>query len=159
VDISSGQINRTISESKGCYHHEKDMILSTGLKLSNYVNADDTGARHNGKNGYCTHIGNKFFAWFKSTESKSRINFLELLRASYSDYVIDATALNYMGSRKLPWDKIRKLRKHMGGRFENQKKWLWFLKTQGITNVDMFKFLQKGLFLEAFSVMISTGIW
>jgi hypothetical protein len=133
VEISSGQINRIISELKGRYHHEKDMILSTGLKSSNYVNVDDTGARHNGKNGYCTHIGNKFFAWFKSTKSKSRINFLELLRASHSDYVIDTTALNYIEISKLPRDKIKRLKKHKGMRFEDQKKWFWFLKAQGIT--------------------------
>ncbi len=133
VDISNGQISRIITESKGRYHQEKDMILSTGLKLSNYINVDDTGARHNGKNGYCTHIGNKFFAWFKSTGSKSRINFLELLRASHSDYVIDDTAMNYMVSTKLPQDKIKTLIKHKGSRFENQSKWLGFLKTQGIT--------------------------
>ena len=40
VEISSGQINRIISESNGRYHHEKDMILSTGLKSSNYINVD-----------------------------------------------------------------------------------------------------------------------
>jgi len=133
VEISTGQINRIISECKGRYHYEKDMILSAGLKLSNYINVDDTGARHNGKNGYCTHIGNKFFAWFKSTDNKNRINFLELLRASHSDYVIDVTAVNYMESRKLPLNEVRKLRKNTGRRFENQKQWLWFLKTQGIT--------------------------
>ncbi len=27
------------------------------LKVSDYINVYDTGARHNGKNGYCTHIG------------------------------------------------------------------------------------------------------
>jgi len=30
-------------------------------------------------NSYCTHIGNELFAWFSSTESKSRINFLSCL--------------------------------------------------------------------------------
>ncbi|MCF6246012.1 MAG: transposase [Desulfobacula sp.] len=88
VDISTGQINRIISENKDMYHKEKDMILSTGLKFSSYINIDDTGARHDGKNGYCTHIGNQFSAWFKSTQSKSRINFLELLRASHCDYAL-----------------------------------------------------------------------
>ena len=80
VDISAGQLNRILTEDKGIFHDEKDDILSTGLKISNYVNVDDTGARHDGKNGYCTHIGNELFAWFQSTNSKSRINFLELLR-------------------------------------------------------------------------------
>ncbi len=154
VEISSGQINRIISESNGRYHHEKDMILSTGLELSNYVNVDDTGARHNGKNGYCTHIGNKFFAWFKSTESKSRINFLELLRASYLDYVIDTTALNHMESLKLPRDKIKKMSRHMDRRFEDQKKWLWFLKTQGITKRRHVQISTEGALLGS---LISHG--
>ena len=47
------------------------------------------GARHKGKNGYVTHIGNEFFAWFKSKKSKSRINFLELLLANHGDYWIN----------------------------------------------------------------------
>ncbi len=39
------------------------------------------GRRIKGKNGYVTPIGNDLFAWFCSTESKSRINFLQLLQA------------------------------------------------------------------------------
>jgi hypothetical protein len=154
IKISAGKINRIISERNGCYHHEKNMILSTGLELSNYVNVDDTGARHNGKNGYCTHIGNKFFAWFKSTESKSRINFLELLRASYSDYIIDTTALNYMESLKLPQGKIKKLKKNKDVRFEDQKKWLLFLKTQGITKRRHVQISTEGALLGS---LISHG--
>jgi len=81
IEISAGQINRILNEGKDQFHIEKDNIFQAGLQSSDYINVDDTGARHNGKNGYCTHIGNEFFAWFKSTESKSRINFLELLCA------------------------------------------------------------------------------
>jgi len=29
---------------------------------SSYIGTDDTGARHQGKNGYCTVIGNDLFA-------------------------------------------------------------------------------------------------
>jgi hypothetical protein len=63
---------------------------------------DDTGARHQGHNGYCTHIGNEWFAWFASTESKSRINFLDLLRGGGTDYIINGEALEYMEAQKLP---------------------------------------------------------
>ncbi|MEW6352477.1 MAG: hypothetical protein AB1646_25795, partial [Thermodesulfobacteriota bacterium] len=42
----------------------QDEILRVGLEISDYINVDDTGARHKGKNGYCTHIGNELFAWF-----------------------------------------------------------------------------------------------
>jgi hypothetical protein len=50
------------------------------------VQVDDTGARHQGHNGFCTHIGNELFAYFESTDSKSRQNFLEVLRGAYTDY-------------------------------------------------------------------------
>jgi uncharacterized coiled-coil protein SlyX len=102
VDISSGQLNRIITEGKQRFHEEKDEILRVGLEVSPYIHVDDTGARHKGKNGYATHIGNELFAWFQSTDSKSRINFLELLRASHTDYVVNAEALAYMRAQKLP---------------------------------------------------------
>jgi hypothetical protein len=44
-------------------------------------------------------IGNAHFAWFGTTGSKSRSNFLELLRAGHGDYVINAEALAYMRQR------------------------------------------------------------
>jgi len=62
----------------------------------------DTGARHKGANGYCTHIGNDYFSWFESTASKSRINFLKLMRAGRSDFAINMYAICYMQSNKLP---------------------------------------------------------
>ncbi len=68
VDISAGQVNRIITEGKRPFHEEKEEILRVGLKVSGYVNVDDTGARHKGKNGYCTHIGNEMFAWFERYE-------------------------------------------------------------------------------------------
>ena len=60
------------------------------------MTVDDTGARHAGRNGFCTQIGNDDFAWFGIRESKSRLNFLDLLRAGYTDYVINEAALDYM---------------------------------------------------------------
>jgi len=63
---------------------------------------DDSGARHQGRNGYVTHIGNDFFAWFKSTGSKSRVNFLALLRAGKTDYHLSEAALFYMKKQRLP---------------------------------------------------------
>ena len=76
IDISAGQLNNLLIEEKDCFHQEKDRILFVGLEVSAYINVDDTGARHEGKNGYCTHIGNEYFSWFESTASKSRVNFL-----------------------------------------------------------------------------------
>jgi hypothetical protein len=72
---------------------------------------DDSGARHQGKNGYVTHIGNEFFACFQSTDSKSRINFLSLLRAGSEDYYLSDAALFYMKQHKLPIEPFEKLSK------------------------------------------------
>ena len=101
-DISAGQLNRILTEGKDGFHAEKAAILSAGIEVSSYIHVDDTSARHEGRNGYCTHIGNEWFAWFESTESKSRINFLRLLRGQHSDYVLSDEALEYMGAQKLP---------------------------------------------------------
>jgi len=103
VDISSGQLSNLITEQLEGFHTEKDSLLQAGLEYSRYIHADDTGARHAGKTGYCTHIGNELFAWFKSTESKSRINFLALLQeAKQPQYVFNAGAIEYMGQQRLP---------------------------------------------------------
>ena len=96
VDISKGTLSNILIEGKETFHNEKDRILAVGLEVSSYINVDDTGARHNGKNGYCTHIGNELFSWFESTESKSRINFLKLMRAGNSDFAINMDAICYM---------------------------------------------------------------
>ena len=61
IDISSGQIERILSTGFDALHEEKDAILQAGLESSSYVTIDDSGARHQGKNGYVTHIGNTLF--------------------------------------------------------------------------------------------------
>src|SRR4051812_13325804 len=61
-----------------------------------------TGARHAGRDKYTTHIGNDRFAWFATRPSKSRLNFLDLLRAGHPDYVINATALAYLVEHGVP---------------------------------------------------------
>lgn len=132
VDISSGQLNNILTENKKSFHEEKDAILSAGLKSSSYVNCDDTGARHNGRNGCCTHIGNDFFAWFESTESKSRINFLSLLRAGASDYVLNEDAFEYMEQKRLPKLPFALLLNHPVKDFMDAEQWEQHLKELGI---------------------------
>jgi hypothetical protein len=134
VRISTGQINNIILNGKQRFHDEKDQILTTGLKISRYIHVDDTGARHDGRNGYCTHIGNEYFAWFKSTDSKSRINFLNLLRCEYTDFVLNKQTLAYMKEQKLPGYQLSKLINHAGKIFKTEKQWLNFLKRSKITS-------------------------
>ena len=132
VDISAGQINNIIIKNKDRFHQEKDQILSAGLKASDYINVDDTGARHNGQNGFCTHIGNEFFAWFKSTSSKSRINFLDLLRCGRTDYILNDQAFEYMTDQEFPEYQLSRLLACKNKAFKNETRWTNFLKRQSI---------------------------
>jgi hypothetical protein len=115
VEISEGQISRILTEDHDAFHAEKDQLLPAGLEVSSYVHVDDTGARHQGRNGYCTHIGNEFFASFTSTRSKSRINFLQLLQAPCEDYVLDEDALFYLQCHGLPQSLLEQLESALSG--------------------------------------------
>jgi hypothetical protein len=147
VDISSGQLNRILIEDKDIFHREKDSVLSVGLKVSSYINVDDTGARHAGKNGYCTHIGNELFAWFASTDNKSRINFLKLLRAGHPDYVINKDALEYMRKQGFPEYLIFRLRANRYNRFMDELTWQEHLEELAITTLRHIRLATEGALL------------
>lgn len=147
VDISAGQVNRLITEDKERFHEEKGQILRVGLQISGHINVDDTGARHKGKNGYCTHIGNELFAWFQSTESKSRMNFLKLLCGGRPHYVINDYALDYMSGQKLPqfqFDRVGGCGKRL---FEDEAKWKAALESLGFTADRHIRIATEGALL------------
>lgn len=144
IDISSGQINRILIEGKEAFHQEKEDILRVGIEVSNHLHVDDTGARHDGKNGYCTHIGNDAFAYFESTESKSRINFLKVLQGGYENYVVNADAIAYMASQKLSADIIRRLFQAPDAVLHSETDWLDHLTNLGITSVRHIRIATEG---------------
>ena len=131
VDISVGQTDRILNEKEETFTEEKNALLTTGLRVSGHITVDDSGARHQGKNGYVTHIGNRHFAWFKSTESKSRINFLKCLRSEYSDYQLTEEAVLYMTQAKLAQKFLAKLQDHSVKTFADEKSWDAHLDTLG----------------------------
>lgn len=147
VDISTGQINALLCHDKEPFHAEKDAVLSAGLAHSTYVTVDDTGTRHQGKNAYVTHIGNDYFAWFKSTLSKSRINFLELLRAGDSSYWINDTALDYMKQQGLSQLLLEALSEHETAGFSNQQAWHEQLQRLGIDTLRYRRIATEGALL------------
>ena len=147
VQISAGQLHHLITEGKERFHQEKDEILRVGLQVSRHIHVDDTGARHQGKNGYCTHIGNEWFAWFKSTDSKSRINFLQLLRAGHGDYVLSGEALEYMAAQKLSKQALAKLAAAADQTFADEGQWQAALKRWGITDDRHVRIATEGALL------------
>ena len=144
IDISAGQIEWILSKGHEQLHEEKDALLKAGLSSSSYVTVDDSGARHRGKNGYVTHIGNDCFAWFKSTASKSRLNFLDILRAGHKDYCLSFDAIRYMEQQKLPLVQVDKLRPRTGDQFENDAAWLECLHSVNITGERHVRIATEG---------------
>jgi hypothetical protein len=101
IDISVGQLHRILTENHEIFHQEKDEIRAAGLAASSFIGTDDTGARHRGRNGYCTVIGNDLFAYFESSDHKSRLNFLHVLQGSQHDYAINEATLAYWKRQEL----------------------------------------------------------
>ena len=149
VQRSSGQLHRLITAGKETFHAEKDAILRVGLRLSGHVHVDDTGARHAGQNGVTTHIGNEWFAWFQTTTSKSRINFLELLRAGHTDYRVSREALAYMAAQQLPKAPLSKLSDAADLSFADPTQWQAALTAAGITEPRHVRIATEGALLGA----------
>lgn len=149
IVISSGQLNRLLSEGKERFHEEKNELLKVGLRESDYVTVDDSGARHKGKNGYVTHIGNDFFAWFCSTQSKSRINFLSLLQGNTNCYRLSEDAFTYMDKQKLPQAPLAKLKASTLIEFPCATSWKTHLKSLGIKRERHIKIATEGALLSA----------
>lgn len=147
IDISIGQIDALLQKGKERFHAEKDALLSTGLALSTYVTVDDTGSRHQGNNGYVTHIGNDYFAWFQSSTSKNRINFLELLRAGQTNYKINEDALFYMKEQRLSHVFLDTLRNHAINDFADQNAWHAHMDTLGINTPRYRQIATEGALL------------
>jgi Transposase IS66 family len=133
IDISTGQLHRILTENKDVFHQEKSEILATALVESSYIGTDDTGARHQGKNGYCTAIGNDLFAYFESTDTKSRLNFLQVLQGGQRDYTVNQAALAYWKRQKLAAALIDKLSQGPQ-QFVGEQAWQARLAELAITN-------------------------
>jgi Transposase IS66 family len=154
IDISAGQLHRILTENKEHFHQEKDELLPAGLTASSYVGVDDTGARHRGKNGYCTAIGNDLFAYFESTDSKSRLNFLQVLQGSQRDYVINEMALTYWKRQELSQAVVAQLTQGPQ-EFAGEQAWQARLSELAITNERQVRIVTEGALLGG---LIARGV-
>ena len=147
VDVSAGEMNALLSIGKDCFHREKNGILSAGLTTSGHITVDDSGARHKGNNGYVTHIGNDAFAWFQSTPSKSRINFLELLCSIDPGYRINDQAQAHWQQQKLPAQSKTLLIQNPVRYLNDAKAWEAHLDQLGMTNTRHRRIATEGALL------------
>lgn len=153
IDVSKRQLMRLLIADHEAFLDEARDVLRAGLSSSPWVNVDDTGARHKGRNAVCTQIGNDSFTWFGTTYSKSRLNFLECLRAGFADYVVNDAALAYMREHNMAAPIVARLAADAERRFADAGAWTEHLRRLGITelkvNPDPTRLATEGALLGA----------
>jgi Transposase IS66 family len=151
VSISKREIQRLLTEKQQDFLDEARDVLRAGLQASPWVSVDDTGARHKAQNGFCTQIGNDHFTWFGTRSSKTRLNFLDLLRAGHVDFVLNEAAFGYLRSRGLAAPLIARLIEAGETHFIDQAAWQAHLNRLGIVSPT-----QTGLAVIQNPVLIAT---
>ena len=131
--ISKRQVMRLLIGRQQGFLDEARDVLRAGLAHAAWVTADDTGARHKAVNATCTQIGNDHFAWFGTTARKSRLNFLELLRAGHTDHVVNDAALAHTREHALARSTIALLASQPERHFPDHPAWQAHLERLGLT--------------------------
>ncbi len=146
IEISEGQVhNILMNESEG-YHRESEKILTAGIEEAPYIRTDDTGAKHQHKNGYCTNIGGEYFAYYKTTSSKSRANFLQILLQGKEGYLINEAFIWHLFQCGVEDDLLNRLEEHAGKKYRTKKGLNRLLNTLGIKNKKLrIQCLEAGL--------------
>ncbi len=136
VEISKRQVVRFLTQGLDGFHAEDAAVLHAGLASAAFVTVDDTGARHANRDFYTTHIGGEHFTAFRTASSKSRLNFLALLRGNYQDYVLNDAAFTFLEDRQVDPALLAQLNTRELQRFANQVPFLEYLVEHGIDIFD-----------------------
>ena len=145
IQISAGQVSNIILTEAAKLEKEYHEIAQAGIETAQVMGVDDTFNRHKGKNGSTLAIQNDFFAYFKSSNSKSRKNFLLALRTNHTDYIFNQAAFDYVNSYKPKPDLLAKLEQMCNKNHvcKDRSALLTFLEENEITNENTGKsFLQ-----------------
>jgi hypothetical protein len=155
VLISAGQLNNILIENKDIFIEEVAELLPVAARLEGQVQVDDTGGRHKGQNQYTTIIGNQWFSLFVTTESKSRVNFLELLQNGKEEYVINEDTLDYISQANVPDYLPGYVALSLGSRFTTLGEWEQFLRERNITRDNEVRCLTEA---ALYASVIQNGI-
>ena len=154
IQISAGEINNIISGVADTLDEECEDVFTAGITTAQELRADDTGARHKGKNGVCTVIQNDFFAYFSSTNSKSRTNFLTILRGRRNtNFVLNGVAVDYINRFEPKSEIVAFLEKNAGVQCTSEEAWNKLLADHNInaetTGKNTLKIVKEGALLGA----------
>ena len=146
VDISTGQVNNILNEDPiiELFCEEMEEVFMAGIAASEEIRADDTSAPHQGRKEFCTCINTDLFTYFKSTASKSRINFLQILQGPNKDYHLNEEAIAYCESQGLTAGYLALLGAHQGTVLSGTEAFESFLKQLKVTAAHARRTITEG---------------
>ena len=121
IDLSSGQVNNILLNEAEGYVTAREAILAAGLQEASYIGVDDTGEKHQHKNGYCTYIGGQYFAYYKTSYSKSRENFLRILLQGKEGYHINESMIWHLFQIGVEDDILNLFENYIGKTYQTKK--------------------------------------
>jgi len=121
IELSSGQVSHILLDEAEDYSKVSEEILKTGLQEAPYVRTDDTGEKHQHKNTYCTHIGGQYFAYYTTSSSKSRENFLKILLQGKEGYIINESMIWHLFQSGVEDDILNLFEMHKGKTYRSKK--------------------------------------
>ena len=94
-------------------------------------------------------IGGPNLSVFRTTKSKSRLNFLSLLRGNYQDYVLNGAAFEYLEEHNGGSSLIAGLKSLETQHFCNQVPFTTHLASKGVDIIDT----------QAVGILAEAGLW
>lgn len=138
ISISEGMIHAILMKAGKKFADEAEKIRAEGLK-SDQLGTDDTSARFNKENWFTTVVQDELFAYFKTTPTKSRINFLTVLQGKQRFYALNEATIVYLQAMKVKSEVITALEAQGEKIFATLTEWNAFLKSINITNLNTSK--------------------
>lgn len=136
INISVGEIEKILRDTAEQFKAEKEGVFHAGMRCSSYFQADDTGARHAGKNGFCTVVGSDLFAYYASTASKSRINLLKILQGKNTGFVINESTIEYCKLHNFKEKLLDFVQQNENKIVGTVDEWKIFLEQYGMTDAQ-----------------------
>ena len=137
LQISKRQLVRLLSKGLEVLAAEDQAVLRTGLETARWISVDDTSARHAGKDGFVTQMGDRRFTVFRTAMSKSRRAFLSLLQAGSTDYIVNDAALARMRAMSMAAPQIAALADQRHRRFADEAAWCEHLQALGFDKLGV----------------------
>jgi len=122
--ISTGKISDILTGSADLeiFHREKDEIHEASVAHSLYQQIDDTGARVNGENQYCSTLCNEYCSLFSKNPKKNRLTVIDFLPGSQElKFLLNDKAIEYLKEKRLPKKYFDPLKQELSDELFSEK--------------------------------------